>query len=110
MRDDRQDEPNDEPEDALIRPRWVRGRDRAWVERCHQILKEFGIVSSKRAYERRTTAKRRVARLRDLMVALGLHEAWQLVTHTERKGNGWGWHLEYVGDRDDRAKPKHPAA
>lgn len=98
------------PDDVLVRARWVRAADRDWVQHCDAILKEHGVVSSRLAYERRTTAKRRVGRLRDLMVALGLHEAWQLVTHTERKGNGWGWHLEYVGDRDGRAPAKHPAA
>lgn len=98
------------PKDELIRARWVRGADRAWVSKCDGILMEHGVVSSRDEYERRTTAKRRVGRLRDLMVALGLHESWQLVTHTERKGAGWGWHLEYVGDRDGRAEAKHPAA
>lgn len=99
-----------EPEPALIRARWVRGVDREWVEQCDRILMEHGVVSSHNAYERRTTAKRRVWRLRQLMIDLKLHEAWELVTHTERKGAGWGWHLEYVGGSDGRAEAKHPAA
>ena len=98
------------PEDALVRPRWVRAVDREWVEKCNAILMEHGIVSSRDAYARRTTAKRRVLRLRELMVDLKLHEAWELVSHTERRGAGYGWHLEYVGDRDGRAEPKHRAA
>lgn len=103
------DEP-EEPADELVRARWVRGHDRAWVKQCDGIMMEYGVVSSARAYEKRKTAKNRVERLRELMVKLGLHEKWQLVTHTERKDNGWGWHLEYVGEHDGRAENRHPAA
>lgn len=103
------DEPA-EPDDILLPGRWVRGRDRAWVDGCNKIMMEHGLVSCKGEYPKRKTAKNRVERLKELMVRLGLHEKWQLETHTERKGNGWGWHLEYRGHRDDRAEPKHPAA
>lgn len=105
-----EDREPDAPADILVRARWVRGADRAWADRCNQIMMEHGIVSSKRAYDKRTTAKRRAARLRTLLARLGLHEEWQMVTHTERKDNGWCWHLEYIGERDDRAKPKHSSA
>lgn len=98
------------PDATLVKARWVRKPDREWAEACDALLMEFGVVSSAHEYERRTTAKRRVLRLRDLMVDLKLHEAWQLVTHTERKGAGWTWHLEYSGDRDGRVDKQHPAA
>ena len=99
-----------EPEDTLVRARWVRGIDREWVEKCDQILMEWGVVTSRTAYERRDTAKNRVRRLRELMTELRIHERWELVGRTERKGNGWIWHLEFVGDRDGTAENKHPAA
>lgn len=103
------DEP-EPPDDILVPARWVSPRDRAWVDRCDQIMKEFGVVRGTTTYGTYNQAKYHAVKLRRLMDGLGLHPAYQLITHTERHSNGWRWYLEWKGDHDVRAEPRHRAA
>lgn len=103
------DEP-EPPEDIIIPARWVSPQDRAWVERCDQIMKEFSVVRGTTTFDRYSRAKYQAVKLRTLMEKMGLHPAYQLITHTERHGNGWRWYLEWKGDHYGRAEPKHRAA
>jgi hypothetical protein len=98
------------PADILVPARWVSPTDRAWVEQSDQIMKEYGVVCGTKTYDSYSRAKYQAVKLRNLMDQLALHPTYQLTTHTERHANGWRWHLEWKGDRDGTARPKHPAA
>lgn len=98
------------PEDILVPARWIHPRDRAWVQRSDEIMKEFGVVCGTDTFPSYSRAKYQAVKLRDLMDKLALHPAYQLITHTERHDNGWRWYLEWKGNHGARPEPKHPAA
>jgi hypothetical protein len=98
------------PADILVRARWVSPQDRAWVERSDQILKEYGVVCGTMTFKTYSRAKYQATKLRRLMDVLGVHPAYQLITHTERHENGWRWYLEWKGNHNGRAEPRHASA
>ena len=103
------DEPQP-PEDILVRARWVDPQDRAWVAKSDRIMIEYGVVCGTDIFDTYHRAKYQAVKLRRLMDQLGLHPLYQLITHTERHENGWRWYLEWKGNHDGRAEPKHAAA
>lgn len=90
-----------EPPDAVyVRQRFIPLHTVEWVKKCDGIMVKYGSVVSSSVYPARHQARWKARRLIRLMVELRLHERWQLVEHTERKGSGWIWSVEYLRRRD----------
>lgn len=67
------------------------------VHAADDILMEHGAVQGTDAYDARHKARWRAQKLIRYMVELRIHERWELKEHTERRGDGWVWTVEYVG-------------
>jgi hypothetical protein len=72
-----------------------------WVHECDRIMMRHGRVDGADAYEKRHAARNKAAKLIRFMVEMDLHERWQLVEHTDRKGDYFVWSVEYVGGRNN---------
>ena len=90
-------EPPEPPSDTFRRARWVPTYRVEWAEQCDRIMRSHGAVYGSNVYPARHLARWRAKYLIKLMVELGLHERWELVEHTEHRGTGWVWSVEYVG-------------
>lgn len=93
-------DPVEAPDPIYVRQRWIKPEDVEWVRECDRIMVRHGSVHSANSYAKRSTARNRANKLIKLMVELRLHEKWQLVEHTNRKGDGWTWAVEYVHNED----------
>lgn len=91
----------DPPDGAYVRQRWIKRELVDWANAADRILIEHGAVRGRQVYERRHVARWRAQKLINLMVALGIHERWQLAEHTEKRPGGWGWTVEYLGGLND---------
>ena len=49
----------------------------------------------------RNNARSHVKTLMRTMVELRLAEKTELIEHTERRGDGWGWTIEWAGPHGD---------
>ncbi|HET7047883.1 MAG TPA: hypothetical protein VFI54_06385 [Solirubrobacteraceae bacterium] len=95
-------EPDDfEPPDAQwVKRRWIPAHRIEWARRADAIMLEHGAVRGTAAYPKRYQARWRAKALIDLMTDLELHERWELSEHTEKRGGGWTWAVEYTGGRN----------
>lgn len=84
------------PDPAYVRQRWISPHKIAWAQRADKILMECGAVVGDRSYDTYTRARYGARRLRDTMIALNMHEPWQLREHVNPGPDGWTWALEYV--------------
>ena len=90
------------PDAGLVRQRWIPRLRREWVYDCDRIMMEYGCVQGSKVYADRHNARWRAQSLMRLMVELRVHERWELAEHTEPKGTGWIWTVEYRGRNGDR--------
>jgi hypothetical protein len=84
------------PDAVYVRQRWIPQRIVDWVEDTDKILVEYGAVRGTVRYSKRS-ARWHAQKLIRYMVALDLHERWELGEHVERRGDGWLWFVEYRG-------------
>lgn len=89
------------PDAEFTRARWVPRRRVEWAQECRRIMLEHGAVVGTNTYRHRHQARWRAQALMRLLVELRMHERWELREHTERRGDGWIWTVEYRGRRDD---------
>lgn len=87
------------PGDTYVRARWVPAHTVAWVEHADAIMREFGSVEGRVAYEHKHQARWRARRLIDLMVQLRIHPRWHLKEHCSETPQGWVWSVEYLDIR-----------
>lgn len=92
------------PDAAYVRQRWIPGYRRRWVEECVQIMRAHGAVYGSRVFEHRNNARSHAKRLMLLMQQLNLAEKWELGEHTEKRGDGWVWAVEWKGPHGDERK------
>jgi hypothetical protein len=86
------------PPDAIyVRQRWIPQRVVDWVEDTDKILVEYGAVRGTVRYSHRS-ARWHAQKLIRYMVALDLHERWELSEHVEPRGDGYLWFVEYCGN------------
>jgi len=89
--------PVKEPDAAFVRQRWIPKAVVDFVYAADEILREHGAVQGTDVYDQRHKARWRAQKLIRYMVELRVHERWELKEHTERRGDGWTWTVEYVG-------------
>jgi hypothetical protein len=98
-------EPPAPPADAaFVRSRWIPGYRRRWAEECVQIMRAHGAVYGSRVYDNRPLARYHAQALMKLMQELRLAEKWELSEHTEKRGDGWVWAIEWRGTHGDERK------
>jgi hypothetical protein len=86
------------PDAVYTRQRYIPVGTIDWVNDCDRILTDYGAVVGVRIYRSRGAARWHAQKLVRLFVELRLHERWELVEHTGRRGDGWVWSVEYVGN------------
>lgn len=84
------------PDASFVKQRWIPRHRVEWVTDCNQILVEHGAVVGSTVYKDRHQARWRAQSLIRYMVELRLHDRWDLREHTEKKGDGWIWTVEYL--------------
>jgi hypothetical protein len=98
-------EPVSPPTDAgFIRARWIPRHRREWVEECVRIMRAHGAVEGSTVYEHRYNARNHAHSLMGLMVDLKLAEKYELIEHTEKRGGGWVWAIEWAGPNGERRR------
>lgn len=85
------------PDATFTRQRWIAKRHVEWVQHADEIMLEHGAVVGRQVYEKRHQARWRAQKLIADMVALRLHERWELAEHTEQRRGGWVWIVEFKG-------------
>jgi hypothetical protein len=88
------------PDATFTRQRWLPVVTVEWATRADAILREHGAVGGVQTYASRSRARWRARKLIRCMVELRLHERWELLERTERRGNEWAWLVELTGSRN----------
>lgn len=84
------------PDAVLVRQRWIPIDKVDWAKRANAFLCDHGMVESVRVHPTRPSARHHAQYLMRIMVELRMHQRWELREHTYRKGDGWGWTVEYT--------------
>lgn len=87
------------PDAIYVRRPWVSPETVAWMHACDQVMRERGEVTDQRTYPSRSQARNKARRLINLMIDFGVHSRPNLVEHTERRGERWGWSVRYIGPK-----------
>jgi hypothetical protein len=81
---------------AFINRRRISHRRENWARKANAILLAYGGVTGSVVYEKRHQARWRARYLIGLLADLDLHKRSNLIEHTDRKGDGWGWTIERI--------------
>jgi hypothetical protein len=84
------------PDAVIVNRRWIPMDMVEWTQKADRIMLEHGAVSGS-VRRTRDSARWHAQKLIRYMVDLHLHERWELSEHTDRKGDGWIWSVEYLG-------------